>query len=51
MVIEGHMTEVKGVGRSTTQIFDDSRNRRRYWKLKEEVEDEKRGKQQFMNRT
>ena len=30
------MTEVKGVGRRRTQLFDDFRNRRRYWELKAE---------------
>ena len=28
--IEGHMTEVKGVGRRITQLLGDLRNRRRY---------------------
>ena len=28
--IEGHMAEVKGVGRRTTQLLDDLRNRRKY---------------------
>jgi hypothetical protein len=37
--IEGHMTEVNGVGRRRTQLLDDLRNRRRYWELKEEAED------------
>ena len=36
---EGQMTEVKGVGRRT-QFVDDLRNRRRYWELKEEAEDQ-----------
>ena len=31
--IEGHMTEVKGVGRRT-QLLDDLRNRRRYQEIK-----------------
>jgi hypothetical protein len=35
-VIEGQMTEEKGVGRRT-QLLDDLRNRRRYWKLKMET--------------
>jgi hypothetical protein len=30
---------VKGVGRRTTQLLDDLRNRRRYWELKEEADD------------
>jgi hypothetical protein len=39
------MTEVKGVGkRRRTQLFDDFRNRRKYWELKEEIEDRKRWK-------
>ena len=42
--IEGQMTEVKGVGRRRTQLFDDLGNRRRYRKLKEEVEDRKKWK-------
>ena len=46
----GHMTEVKGVGRRT-QLLDDLRNRRRYWELKEEAEDRKRWRRQFINRT
>ena len=48
--IEAQMTEVKGVGRRT-QLIDDSRNRRRYLELKEEAEDRKRGKRQFINQT
>ena len=44
--IEGHITEVKGLGRRRrTQLLDDLRNRRRYWELKEEAEDRKRWKQ------
>ena len=34
--IEGQMTEVKGIGR--TYLFDDLRNRRIYWVIKEEAE-------------
>ena len=49
LVIEGQMTEVKGVGRRRTQLLDDLRNRRRYWELKEEAEDLKRWKRQFIN--
>ena len=49
--IEGQMTEVKGVGRRRTQLLDDLRNRRRYWELKEEAEDRKRWRQQFIDRT
>ena len=49
--VEGQMTEVNGVGRRRTQLLDDLRNRRRYWDLKEEYEDRKRWKRQFINRT
>ena len=49
-VIEGQMTEVKGVGRRRTQLLDDLRNRR-YWEVKEEAEDQTRWKRQFTNRT
>ena len=35
-------TEVKGVGGRRTQLFDDLRNRKRYWELKEEAEDRNR---------
>ena len=51
--IEGQMTEVKEVGRRRRriQLLGDLRNRRRYWKLKEEAEDRKRWKRQFINRT
>jgi hypothetical protein len=48
--IEGEMTEVKGV-RRRTKLLDDLRNRRRYWELKEEAEDRKRWRRQFINRT
>jgi hypothetical protein len=51
VAIEGQMTEVKGVGRRSTQLLDDLRNRRRYWELKEEAEDRKRWKRQFINPT
>ena len=41
--IEGRMTEVKGVGRiRRTQLLDD-------WELKEEAEDRKRWRLQFIN--
>ena len=50
-VIEGQMVELKGVGRRITPLLDNLRNRRRYWGLKEEVEDRKRWKRQFINRT
>ena len=48
---EGQMTEVKGVERRRTQLLDDLRNRRRYWKLKGEDEDRKRWKRQLINET
>ena len=47
-VIEEQMTEV---GRKITQLFDNLRNRRRYWELKEEANDRKRWKRPFINRT
>ena len=34
VAIEGHMTEVKGLGRRRTQLLDDLGNRRRYWEVK-----------------
>ena len=37
--LEAQMTAVKGAGK--THLFDDLRNRRRFWDLKEEVEDRK----------
>ena len=43
-VIEGQITDVKGVGRRRTELVDDLRSKRRYWKLKEESEDRKNGK-------
>ena len=46
------MSEVKGVGiRKIAQLLGDFRNRRRYWELKEEAEDRKRWKREFINRT
>ena len=33
-VIEGQMTEMKGVGRRRTQLLDDLRDRRKYWELR-----------------
>ena len=33
----------KGQEKRRTQLLDDLRNRRRYWELKEEVEDKKYG--------
>ena len=44
--IEGQMTEVKGVERRRTQLDDLS-----YWELKEEAEDRKTWRRQFINRT
>ena len=49
--IEGQMTEVNGVGRRRTQLLDDLRNRSRYWELKEEAEDRKSWRRQFINLT
>ena len=49
--MERQMTEVKGVGKRRTQLLDDLINRRRYWELKEEAEDKKRWRRQFINRT
>ena len=49
--IEGQMTEVNGIGGRRTHLLDDLRNRRRYWELKEEAEDPKRWRRQFINRT
>ena len=46
--IKGAMAEVKGVGRRT-QLLDDLRKIRRYWELKEEAENLKRWKRQFIN--
>ena len=47
--IDGQMTEVKGVGRRRTQLLDDLRNRRSYWELKEEAEDRKGWRRQFIS--
>ena len=50
--IEGKMTEMKGVGsRRRKQLFGYLRKRRRYWELKEEAEDRKRWRRQFINQT
>ena len=49
--MEEQMTEVNGVGRRITKLLDDLRNRRRHWELKEEAEDRKRWKGQFITRT
>ena len=46
--IEGQITEEKGEGRRT-QLLDDLRNTGRYWELKEEAEDRKRWKRQFIS--
>ena len=45
------LPEVKNTGVNRTQLLDDLRNRRRYWELKEEAEDRKRWRRQFINRT
>ena len=46
------MTEVKGVGRRRRiQLLDDLRNIRIYRDLKEEAEDRKRWRRQFINQT
>ena len=37
------MTEIKGVGTRRTQLHDDLRNKRKYWKLKMEAKFEKYG--------
>ena len=41
-VFQGHVTEVKGIGRRRTQLLDDLRKRRRYWELNEETDCPKR---------
>ena len=41
--------EVKGVGRRRIQLLDDLRNITKYWELKEEAEDLKRRKREFIN--
>ena len=46
--IERQMTEVKRVGRRRSPLLDDLRNRRRYWDLKEEAEDQNRQKRQSL---
>jgi hypothetical protein len=35
-MIEGQMTEEKGVGRTRLQFLDDLRNKRQYFELREE---------------
>jgi len=49
-VIEGQVMEVKEVGRRITQLLQDLRNRRRYYKLKEDVGERNKWKRQFINR-
>ena len=44
------MTEVKKVGRRRAQLLEDLR-KRRYWELKEEAEDRKRWRRQFIDET
>jgi hypothetical protein len=39
---------MKGLGRRRTQLLDDLRNRK-YWELKEEVEDREGWKRPFIN--
>ena len=48
--IEEQMTEMKEIGRRRTQLLNDLRNRR-HLELKEEAEDRKRWKRQFIYRT
>ena len=49
--IKGLITEVKGVGRRRRMyLLVDLRNRRRYWKLKEEAEDRNKGKREFIRK-
>ena len=48
---EGQMMEVVEEGRRTTQLPDDLKKIRKYWELREEVEDRKIWKRQFINRT
>ena len=40
--IKGRMTDVKRIVRIRTQVFDDLRNRGRYWELKEVTENQTR---------
>ena len=48
--IEGQMVEVKGA-RRRTKLLGDLKDRKRYWKLMEEAEDEKGRELQFIRRT
>ena len=48
---EGKMTEAKGIGKRKTQLLYDLRNRKIYWKQKEETDDRKRRKQQYITGT
>ena len=46
-----HDVNVIAVERRRTQLLDDLRNRKRYWEIKEEAEDRKRWRRQFINLT
>ena len=48
-ILTSKPTGVKGVGRRRTQLLDDLRNKRRYWEVKEEAEDRKRWRRQFIS--
>ena len=50
-VIEGQMAEVKKIGRRRTQLLDDFRKKNKYRELKEEAEDGKKVKRQFITLT
>ena len=50
VAIEGQMTEVKVIGRRKTQLLDGLRNRSKYCELKEETENKKKWKRQFISR-
>jgi len=45
------MLEAKGVGKRRTKLLDVLRNKRNYWEIKEEVQDRKSLKRQFIPRT
>jgi hypothetical protein len=47
---EDKMVQVRIFLLRSDNILDDLTNRIRYWDLKEEAEDQKRWKQQFINR-